>query len=204
MIGNSRQQAVPVQFVLYLAISSIAALVNLFVGFSLYALLGLSAGVLYSLSVSIGYLAGMAVNWSLNRAITFPGSSRRALSELRTFGVVALVGLLLTVALAAALRGTLAPVLADFVGRSGLHVPSADAVAQVMAIGTVAIYSFMAHKWLTFAHGIRFQAWRLARVAMGDRVPHPAAPAGRLFPVDLGVNPATKAMNTRQTARGDA
>ena len=67
-----RELAIRMQFLLYLAISSIAALVNLLVGFSLYALLGLSAGSLYALSVAIGYLAGMAVNWSLNRVFTFP------------------------------------------------------------------------------------------------------------------------------------
>ena len=66
-------------------VASIAALVNLLVGFSLYALLGLSAGSLYELSVAIGYLAGMAVNWSLNRVVTFPNSGRRWLAEIRTF-----------------------------------------------------------------------------------------------------------------------
>jgi hypothetical protein len=34
------------QFLLYLAISSVAAIVNLMVGFSLYGLLGFSAGAL--------------------------------------------------------------------------------------------------------------------------------------------------------------
>ena len=111
--------AIRVQFLLYLAISSIAAMVNLLVGFSLYALLGLSAGSLYALSVAIGYLAGMVVNWSLNRVFTFPGSGRRKLSELRTFVVVALIGLLLTVALAAGFRSTLAPYIAELVARAG-------------------------------------------------------------------------------------
>ena len=43
-MGLKRELAIRVQFLLYLVISSIAAIVNLLVGFSLYALLGLSVG----------------------------------------------------------------------------------------------------------------------------------------------------------------
>jgi putative flippase GtrA len=159
--------ATRVQFLLFLAISSIAALVNLLVGFSLYALLGLSGGSLYALSVAIGYLAGMAVNWSLNPVFTFPNSGRRKLSELRTFVVVALIGLLLTVALAASFRSTLAPYIAELVARAGsLPAPSIETTGQVMAVATVAVYSFLGHKWLTFARGIRFQVSRLGRLVV--------------------------------------
>jgi putative flippase GtrA len=151
-----------------LAISSIAAIVNLLVGFSLYGLLGLSTGSLYALSVAIGYLAGMAVNWSLNRVFTFPGSGRRKLSELRTFVVVALIGLLPTVALAAGFRSTLAPYIAELVARNGRSpAPSVETTAQVMAVALVAVYSFLSHKWLTFDRGIRFQVSRWGRLAVG-------------------------------------
>ena len=164
-----RGLAIRVQFLLYLAISSIAALVNLLVGFSLYALLGLSAGSLYALSVAIGYLAGMAVNWSLNRVFTFPSSGRRRLAEIRTFLVVALIGLLLTVALAAVLRSTLASNIAELLARAGsIPAPSVETTAQVMAVATVAVYSFLGHKWLTFARGIRFQVSRLGRLVVRE------------------------------------
>ena len=164
-----RELAIRVQFLLYLAISSIAAIVNLLVGFSLYALLGLSAGSLYALSVAIGYLAGMAVNWSLNRVFTFPNSGRRRLAEIRTFLVVALIGLLLTVALAAVFRSTLAPYIAELVARAGsIPAPSVETTAQVMAVAMVAVYSFLGHKWLTFARGIRFQVSRLGRLVVRE------------------------------------
>ena len=147
-----------VQFLLYLAISSIAAGVNLGVGFYLYAVAGLSAGGLYIFSVAVGYLTGMLVNWSLNRVITFPRSGRRRLAELRTFFVVAMIGLVLTVVLAGVFRSTLAGPVAHLIASIGqVSAPSAETVGQVMAIGLVAIYSFLSHKWLTFARGIRFQ-----------------------------------------------
>ncbi len=163
----SRQEtgrlATEVQFLLYLAVSSVAALTNLLVGFSLYGLLGLSAGPLYAISVAIGCLAGMAVNWSLNRVITFPKSGRRKSSEIRTFIVVASIGLLLTVALAAGFRNSVAPYIAELVVRQR-WVPalSAEVTAQVMAVAIVAVYSFLGHKWFTFNRGIRFQVSRLA------------------------------------------
>ena len=153
------------QFLLYLGISSLAAVVNLLVGFSLYGLLGLSAGWLYAISVAIGYLAGMAVNWALNRVITFPNSGRRKLSELRTFIVVALIGLLLTVALATGFRDSFAPYIAGLVvGQGWAPALSAETTAQVMAVAIVAVYSFLGHKWFTFDRGIRFQAARLANL----------------------------------------
>ncbi len=162
-----REPATRVQFLLYLAISSIAAVVNLLVGFSLYSLLGLSAGSLYALAVAIGYLAGMVVNWSLNRIFTFPGSERHKLSELRTFVVVALVGLLLTVVIAVGFRSFLTPYIAELAIRAGgIHTPSDETMAQMMAVAIVAVYSFLGHKWLTFARGIRFQVSRLGRPVM--------------------------------------
>jgi putative flippase GtrA len=152
-----------VQFLLYLAISSVAALVNLLVGFSLYGLLGLSAGPLYAISVAIGYLAGMAVNWSLNRAVTFRKSGRRKSSEIRTFSVVAVIGLLLTVAFAAGFRISFAPYITELVVRQHwAPALSTETTAQVMAVAIVAVYSFLGHKWFTFNRGIRFQAARLA------------------------------------------
>ena len=109
----------------------------------------------------------MVVNWSLNRVVTFPASGRRKLSELRTFVVVALIGLLLTVALAAGFRSTLAPYIAELVVRAGwLPAPSAETTAQVMAVAMVGVYSFLGHKWLTFADGIRFQVLRLGRLVL--------------------------------------
>src|SRR5437867_1936147 len=103
------------QFLCYLVISSLAALVNVTVGFSLYGILGLSTEPLYSFSVAIGYLTGMVVNWSLNRAITFPRSGRGNLAEVRTFFVIALLGLFLTVVLAAAFRTTFAPYVTEVI-----------------------------------------------------------------------------------------
>jgi putative flippase GtrA len=152
------------QFVRYAGISSLAAIINLLVGFVLYSILGLATGVLYCLAVSMAYLTGMVVNWSLNRAITFPRSGRRKVSEFRTFFVVATIGLGLTIALASLFRSTLAPYLTPLVARAlPDSVATVDATAHAIAIAVVAIYSFIGHKWLTFDRGIRYQISRLGR-----------------------------------------
>jgi hypothetical protein len=44
--------------------------------------------------------------------------------------------------------------------------PLIETTAQVMAVATVAVYSFLSHKWLTFAHDIRFQESRLGRLVV--------------------------------------
>jgi putative flippase GtrA len=145
------ERATWLQFLCYLTISSLAALTNILVGFSLYGLLGLSTGPLYAAAVAIGYLTGMVVNWSLNRIVTFPRAGRSKLDELRTFVAVASVGLLLTVVLAAIVRSTFAPVVAEFLTRADwFPAPSAELTAQVMAVAVVVVYSFFAHKWITF------------------------------------------------------
>ena len=152
------------QFLLYLTVSSVAASVNLLVGFTFYSLLGLSAGLLYSLSVAIGYLAGGGVNWSLNRLITFPQSGRPVVSELRTFVIIASIGLLLTTVLAAVFRAAVAVYASENTARfDGGYVPSIDVMAHAAAIAVVAVYSFLGHRGCTFDRGIRSYLSHLIR-----------------------------------------
>ncbi len=43
------------------------------------------------------------------------------------------------------------------------HLASAETIGQAVAIGTVSIYSFAAHRYLTFNRGLRFQILRMVR-----------------------------------------
>jgi putative flippase GtrA len=144
----------PLQICLYIIVSGAAALVNVAVGAVLYSTLGLANGPFYAVSVAIAYLAGMAFNFGLNRSLTFRHSTRNGLLQMRTFIVVAGIGLLLTIALAAMLRVTAAPKLAALIASIGLQVP-VDGVAHATAVALVSVYSFLGHKWLTFTGGIR-------------------------------------------------
>ena len=79
--------------------------------------------------------------------------------------VVALIGLMLTVGLAAGLRSTLAPYIRDFLAHNAvLPALSVNSTAQAMAVAVVSVYSFLGHKWLSFGRGLRFQLSRLGRL----------------------------------------
>ena len=154
---RAKELATPIQFVLYVVNSGLAAATNVAVGFVLYHRLGLSDGAYYAASVGIGYIAGMGVNLALNRSVTFRHSNRAVILQARTFFVVAGFGLILTVALAAIFRVTVAPAMAKLLLRPGVFpgLVTYSSVAQTLAVACVAVYSFLGHKWFTFAEGIR-------------------------------------------------
>lgn len=150
--------SLPTQFLSYLVISSIATAINLIVGFSLYGLLGWDRGAEYVFAVALGYIAGMIFNFSLNRRLTFQESDRREVAQIRTFVIVAGVGLALTAGLASLLRSIITAI-STILNHSDA-VPSTltrDTLSHILAVAAVAVYSFAAHKWLTFSHGIRFR-----------------------------------------------
>lgn len=134
----------------FLLCSGLAAAVNLGVGYVLYALLGLSDGWQYGVSVAFAFLSGMGVSFYLNRRFTFEPSGRLTRSEAIDFFAVSVGGLAITTALAQYLR---------------LHMPQIDphlppeALAHIGAVGLTAIYSFFAHKYVSFRHGRRADAF---------------------------------------------
>jgi hypothetical protein len=78
------------------------------------------------------------------------------MSEIRTFVVIASIGLPLTTVLAEIFRETFAAHAAETIAHfAGGYVPPTDLVAHAGAIAAVAVYSFLGHKWCTFGRGIR-------------------------------------------------
>ncbi|NEV63257.1 GtrA family protein [Thiorhodococcus minor] len=154
----------PKELVLFIVFSGSAAIANLTTGYVLYSVLGLSQGWHYALSVALAFLVGMGVSFSLNRRYTFRRAGRRLHDELRTFLIVSLVGLVLTVAVSSELRDSLLPaLLARLPSGASLGQINIEVLAHVGAVGIVAGYSFLAHKFLSFGHGIRQALLRWAR-----------------------------------------
>ena len=145
------------QFPRFLVFSAIAALINLSVGYFLYEILGLSQGWQYALSVSIAFFAGMGVSFVLNRALTFAPSGRPVHHGVRTFFVVSLGGLVLTVALSWLLRSSLMPavVAVPWVAARLPSAVNAEMLSHLVAVGCVAFYSFTCHKLFSFGRGLR-------------------------------------------------
>jgi putative flippase GtrA len=128
----------------FLVFSGLAAGVNLAVGYLFYAVLDLHEGWQYGLAVALGFLSGMGVSFVLNRRFTFEPSGRLTRSEAIDFFAVSVGGLAITTALAQLFR-------------SGLHAIDAalppEMLAHIGAVGLTAIYSFFAHKHVSFRRG---------------------------------------------------
>jgi putative flippase GtrA len=130
----------------YLIFAGLATLVNIILRFILseYILLG------YTAAITTAYLLGMFINFTLNKVYTFPSGHRRIYQEGRTFVVIAVIGLLLT---------NLIALLFVYIGNNILNIQIAynllKTYSHILAVGLVAVYSFLGHKYLTFRGGIR-------------------------------------------------
>lgn len=133
----------------FLVCSGFAAAVNLLIGQALYGVLHLSEGWYYAFSVSMGFMSGMGVSYALNRKFTFPPSGRARHDEIKAFFVVSIGGLILTTGLAQTLYVGAKPVLEW--NSAILKVPiNAETQAHMIAVVVTAVYSFIAHKNISF------------------------------------------------------
>lgn len=107
----------------------------------------------FALAIVLGGLAGLLVNFTLSRRFVFAGDSRSARQQLATFALVSLTTIGLRLIVAHALVALFA--LPAFAAIALLPVPApAERLAHLGAVGLVTIYSFLAHKHVTFAGGL--------------------------------------------------
>lgn len=140
------------QFMTFLLFGGTAAAVNLAVGWALYGT-GRFAALPYWCATAIAAACGLVVNFGLNHAFNFKSQARPALQQFGTFCIVSLVGIALTALMADTILSLLlawrGPVL-GFGIRSSL-------AAHVAAVGLTVLYSYPAHKAVSFNIGIRAQ-----------------------------------------------
>ncbi|MBQ6657045.1 MAG: GtrA family protein [Ottowia sp.] len=137
------------QFARFLLFGGISALVTIACGYVLY-----STGALpYTLAVFVGAVSSIIVNFLLNYWFNFNYRGRKALSQFNTFFAVAGMGTLLTAGLAKLFLSAL-HALDRYAFGIGNHAISSEFVAQVLAVGLVTLYSYAAHKYLSFNEGI--------------------------------------------------
>ena len=107
----------------------------------------------FALAIVLGGLAGLLVNFTLSRRFVFASDSRSARQQLATFALVSLTTIGLRLIVAHALVALFA--LPAFAAIALLPVPApAERLAHLGAVGLVTIYSFLAHKHVTFAGGL--------------------------------------------------
>jgi putative flippase GtrA len=154
--------AIPIaQLMRFVLCSGAAAMVNLVCGAALLAVLRPGTEG-YVVILASSYCIGMAVDFGLNRHFTFRTRLRAMGDEARTFIVVSLIGLGLTVLIGWLARSA-AHRLVDAVGLTATANVTylTNVSAQAFTIAVVGIYSFTSHRALTFSLGIRSAARRL-------------------------------------------
>jgi putative flippase GtrA len=154
--------SLPTQFLRYVACAGLAAAVNYAVGSVLVEGLGFVSTGHFAAVVATAYIAGMAVNFELNRRFTF-ASDRTCIAQGRTFIIVALSGLGLTIIAAQMLRSAIAASSDGFYPQLLGPLGTPESLGRATAIAVAAVYSFAAHKYLTFNRGIRQPLIRVMR-----------------------------------------
>lgn len=142
----------------YVVFGGIAAAANLTIGWLLYQEFPALA-LPYWLATSIGAACGLLVNFLLNHAY-FGFNGRSALRQFGTFVIVSGIGVALTGALSQALLGPSHLVLDHH--PAGIHVAPKFA-AHVGAVGLVVLYSFPAHRFISFNVGFCARMRQLLR-----------------------------------------
>lgn len=143
------------RFATFVLFGGLAAIVNLAVGWVLYTVPPFAHQLPYWLGVGIGAASGLLVNFGLNYAFNFRYNGRSAFAQLRTFSVVALIGVVLTSGLAQAAVSFAALFGIEDEYRLGGHTIDVEFSAHVLAVGLVTFYSFAAHSAFSFNVGIR-------------------------------------------------
>lgn len=137
------------QFAVYLLFGGSAALVNLVCGYLLYTY----TSIPYFMAVFCAGLCGLMVNFLLNYFFNFVYRKRSMFSQLLTFTLVALFGILLTTLLAEIFLYIF--VLLDI--QFSRYFLTPKFLSLFLATGLVTIYSFLVHKFFTFNKGILAQ-----------------------------------------------
>jgi putative flippase GtrA len=139
----------------FLLFGGLAALTNLSVGWQLYGR-GLFPALPYWCATALAATCGLIVNFGLNYAFNFKFRGRSALRQFSTFCTVALIGVAITSALSFGILSLMKAVAGPVLHMGGVDVKSVFA-AHFAAVGLTVLYSFPAHKCLTFNIGIRAQ-----------------------------------------------
>lgn len=120
------------------------------------ALLGLDLlhhAYFFALAIVIGALAGMSVNFALSRRFVFAPDTRPAHQQFLSFLFISLTTLALRLLVAYGLMALFALPALGWIGNLPVQAP-AERLAHLGAVGLVTIYSFIAHKHISFGGGL--------------------------------------------------
>ena len=111
------------------------------------------APILYGLIIAIGAAFGTAVNFLVSRRFVFAVDQRPARQQVASFVGISLTTLLLRLLVAYGLVAFLALPVFSWMAALPVDAPF-ERTAHLGAVGLVTIYSFFAHKHISFAGGV--------------------------------------------------
>ncbi|HEX4635872.1 MAG TPA: GtrA family protein [Rhizomicrobium sp.] len=150
----------------FLLFGGLAAVTNLAVGWQLYGR-GLFPDLPYWCATALAAMSGLVVNFGLNYVFNFKFRRRSAFRQFSTFCIVALIGVAITSGLSSGIVSLLHSWAGPVLNLGGFEVKSAFA-AHFTAVGLTVLYSFPAHKFMSFNIGIRAQVLHLHARASGS------------------------------------
>lgn len=107
----------------------------------------------FALAIAVGALAGMSVNFALSRRFVFSLDIRPAREQFLSFFAISLSTLGLRLVVAYALVACFAWPVLGWIDLLPVAAP-AERLAHLGAVGIVTIYSFLAHKHVSFGGGL--------------------------------------------------
>jgi putative flippase GtrA len=114
----------------------------------------LQAGLPFGATIVLGALAGMGVNFVLSRQYVFGAADGAMRRQARRFFLISVTTLLLRIGVAFVAVAVLALPVFGWIAALPIDAP-ATRLAHVAAMGLVTIYSFLAHKHVSFAGDFR-------------------------------------------------
>jgi len=148
------------EFAAFLLFGGAAAAVNLAVGWQLYGR-GLYPDLPYWCATAIAAASGLVVNFALNHFFNFKFRDRSTFEQFGTFCIASLVGIGITSALSSGM-------LLLFTA-SGIAWVKPALLAHVCAVGLTVLYSYPAHRAVSFNMGIGARL-RLVHAQLAARI----------------------------------
>lgn len=107
----------------------------------------------FGAAVVLGAVLGMNVNFWVSRRFVFQPDHRRTRDQMRSFFIISLTTLLLRLVVAYAFVALFTLPIFAFLDRLPIEAAPLR-LAAIGAMGLVTIYSFFAHKYISFAGGV--------------------------------------------------
>ena len=141
-------------FVRYLLSAGAASVVDFTLAQALLSVAQFQSGLFFGVPVVVGALAGMSTNFVLSRRYAFTPDNRATPDQMRTFFLVSVSTLLLRLAVAYVCLALFSSAIFGWLVTLPIEA-APSRFAQVFAMGLVAVYSYFAHKHISFGGGLR-------------------------------------------------